>query len=112
MAAFEGTVKWFNGQKGFGFIARADGSEEVFVHQSSLLMEGFRTLREGATVQFKLSSEERPSASDVIVVQEGPPRKRRAKPPKEGASRAPTEKAAGARSIHLDVFGPALAQPN
>ena len=46
-------VKWFNDQKGFGFITR-DDSPDVFVHHSAIRMEGFRTLREGEEVQFEL----------------------------------------------------------
>ena len=48
-----GHVKWFNDQKGFGFITR-DNSPDVFVHHSAIRMEGFRTLREGEEVQFEL----------------------------------------------------------
>jgi len=47
----QGTVKWFNGEKGFGFIARETG-EDVFVHYKSIVGEGFRELREGDRVQF------------------------------------------------------------
>ena len=46
-----GTVKWFNDAKGFGFIAREGGSD-VFVHFSAIAMEGFKTLQEGAQVEF------------------------------------------------------------
>lgn len=46
-----GTVKWFNETKGFGFITQENG-EDVFVHYSAILGEGFRTLKEGARVQF------------------------------------------------------------
>ena len=46
-----GTVKWFNGSKGYGFITRAEG-EDVFVHFSAIEAEGFRTLREGEQVEF------------------------------------------------------------
>lgn len=49
----KGRVKWFNDQKGFGFITR-DDSPDVFVHHSAIKMEGFRTLREGEEVQFEL----------------------------------------------------------
>jgi len=46
-----GTVKWFNGYKGYGFISREDG-EDVFVHQSAIQAEGFRNLEEGQRVEF------------------------------------------------------------
>jgi CspA family cold shock protein len=48
-----GTVKWFNDAKGFGFIAPQDGSDDVFVHQSSIQSTTYRTLHEGQTVQFE-----------------------------------------------------------
>ena len=44
-----GTVKWFNDDKGYGFIAPDDGSKDVFVHHSAIEMEGYRKLAEGAT---------------------------------------------------------------
>ena len=49
----QGTVKWFNDAKGFGFISRDQG-EDVFVHFSAIAGEGFRTLREGQQVEFKV----------------------------------------------------------
>ncbi len=51
----QGTVKWFNASKGYGFIARDDG-EDVFVHFSAIQMDGFRTLEEGQRVEFSVES--------------------------------------------------------
>ena len=50
----KGTVKWFNNQKGYGFITAEDG-KDVFVHFSGLNMEGFKTLEEGAAVEFDIT---------------------------------------------------------
>jgi CspA family cold shock protein len=47
-----GTVKWFNESKGYGFIAPEDGTEDVFVHYSAIQGAGFRTLAEGQSVTF------------------------------------------------------------
>jgi CspA family cold shock protein len=48
----QGTVKWFNSDKGFGFIAPDDGSADVFVHHSAIDMDGFRTLEENQKVEY------------------------------------------------------------
>jgi len=47
-----GTVKWFNESKGFGFIAPSDGGDDVFVHFSAIVGDGFKTLAEGQSVTF------------------------------------------------------------
>ncbi|MBN1516232.1 cold-shock protein [Candidatus Sumerlaeota bacterium] len=47
-----GTVKWFNDQKGFGFIAPDEGGQDLFIHHSNIVVEGFRTLHEGQKVEF------------------------------------------------------------
>jgi CspA family cold shock protein len=47
-----GTVKWFNAEKGYGFIARDDDGDDVFVHYSAIDMPGYRTLEEGQRVEF------------------------------------------------------------
>jgi CspA family cold shock protein len=49
-----GTVKWFNSEKGFGFIAR-EGADDVFVHFSAIQGDGYRTLEEGQRVQFDVA---------------------------------------------------------
>lgn len=51
----QGTVKWFNDSKGFGFISRANGSGDVFVHHTEIKSSGFRTLQEGQSVQFEVT---------------------------------------------------------
>jgi CspA family cold shock protein len=48
-----GTVKWFNDAKGYGFIAPEDGGKDVFVHHSNIAGSGFKSLSEGAKVQFE-----------------------------------------------------------
>ena len=50
----QGSVKWFNDQKGFGFITRDDGVD-VFVHQTEIVQDGFRTLEEGQQVEFEVT---------------------------------------------------------
>ena len=61
----KGTVKWFNAEKGFGFISREDGSD-VFVHFSAINMDGFKTLEEGQEVQFEVvEGEKGPQATNV-----------------------------------------------
>ena len=49
--AFQGTVKWFNSEKGYGFITRLNG-QDVFVHYSAIQMDGYKMLQEGQTVEF------------------------------------------------------------
>jgi CspA family cold shock protein len=61
-----GTVKWFSDRKGYGFITPEDGGEDLFVHHSNIEMEGFRTLREGQTVDYEASEGPKgPEASNV-----------------------------------------------
>lgn len=61
-----GTVKWFSDRKGFGFITPEDGGDDLFVHHSNIDMEGFRTLREGQTVEYEASEGKKgPEATKV-----------------------------------------------
>ena len=65
----QGTVKWFNVQKGFGFIAPESGSKDVFVHQSAITAEGFRSLAEGDRVEFSIEQGAKgPAAANVQKV--------------------------------------------
>ena len=67
-----GRVKWFNDAKGYGFIERDDG-EDVFVHYSSITGEGYRTLPEGAVVEFDIETDAKgPRATNVVVTAAAP----------------------------------------
>ena len=62
----KGSVKWFNDQKGFGFITPEDGSKDVFVHHTAIQMDGFKTLKENQGVEFEIEqSDKGPRAAQV-----------------------------------------------
>lgn len=64
----KGTVKWFNNQKGYGFISDEQGND-VFVHYSGLNMDGFKTLDEGCEVEFEVvNGEKGPQATNVTRI--------------------------------------------
>ena len=64
----QGTVKWFNEEKGFGFIEVA-GEKDIFVHISSIKKDGFKTLKEGDKVEFEVEDGARgPQAANVVVL--------------------------------------------
>ncbi|HEX2313690.1 MAG TPA: cold-shock protein [Thermomonospora sp.] len=61
----QGTVKWFNAEKGYGFI-EVDGGRDVFVHYSAILMDGYRSLEQGQRVEFEIAQSDRgPQAESV-----------------------------------------------
>ncbi|MDD3369153.1 MAG: cold-shock protein [Lachnospiraceae bacterium] len=65
----KGTVKWFNAQKGFGFITNANGGEDVFVHFSGIASNGFKSLEENQEVTFDITEGNRgPQAVNVCLV--------------------------------------------
>ena len=62
-----GTVKWFNNEKGYGFISPDDGSKDLFVHFSNIQSDGYKTLTEGATVTFEARQGQKgPEAINVV----------------------------------------------
>lgn len=63
---YTGTVKWFNAQKGFGFIQPANGGADVFVHVSAVERSGMKTLKEGQSVEFDLTTERGKTAASNI----------------------------------------------
>ncbi len=65
-----GTVKWFNAQKGFGFIQPEDGSKDVFVHISAVERAGLGSLREGQKVRYEVVSDRGKQAADHLSLAE------------------------------------------
>ncbi len=62
-----GTVKWFNDDKGFGFITRDDGEKDVFCHHSAIQGDGFKSLAEGDKVEFDVVQGQKGPAAERVV---------------------------------------------
>jgi len=69
----QGTVKWFNPEKGYGFIANDEGGDDIFVHYSAIQIDGYKTLTEGQKVTFDVEDDPKNSAkkraANVVVVE-------------------------------------------
>ncbi|KEI72382.1 transcription antiterminator/RNA stability regulator CspE [Endozoicomonas elysicola] len=66
MSTTTGTVKWFNDEKGFGFIAQENGGPDVFAHFRQIIGDGFKTLTEGQRVEFTVTQGQKgPQAEDI-----------------------------------------------
>jgi CspA family cold shock protein len=64
-----GTVKWFNDAKGYGFISPSDGGKDLFVHFSNISGQGFKTLTEGANVEYEpRQGQKGPEATNVVIL--------------------------------------------
>ncbi|WP_371373807.1 cold-shock protein [Thalassotalea aquiviva] len=64
-----GVVKWFNEEKGFGFLTPSEGGKDVFVHFRSIVSEGYKSLAEGQQVQFTIEQGQKgPQAANVVAV--------------------------------------------
>ncbi len=72
MATETGTVKWFNSEKGFGFITRDSGEKDVFVHHSAIQGGGYRTLDEGERVEFEVVQGDKGPAAENVVRLDAP----------------------------------------
>lgn len=63
----EGTVKWFNASKGFGFIEQDNGGDDIFVHYSAIKSDGYKSLDEGCRVQFEVVNGNKGPAADNVI---------------------------------------------
>ncbi len=68
MAQYKGTVKWFNNAKGYGFLGRDDGGPDVFVHYSSIQVDGYKSLKEGDPVEFDVIQGSKGPQADAVIL--------------------------------------------
>ena len=65
--ADSGTIKWFSNAKGFGFIVNENGTQDIFVHYSSIIGNGYRTLRSGQVVNYEIKEDEKGLHAEKVV---------------------------------------------
>jgi len=65
--ADSGTIKWFSNAKGFGFIVNENGTQDIFVHYSSIIGNGYRTLRSGQVVNYEIKEGEKGLHAEKVV---------------------------------------------
>jgi len=64
-----GTVKWFDSKKGYGFITPSEGGKDLFVHHSSLQMEGYKTLTDNQAVEYEVGTSDRGDVATNVIPQ-------------------------------------------
>lgn len=64
----KGTVKWFDAQKGYGFITNSDNGQDIFVHFTGITTEGYKTLEEGQSVTFEISEGNRGAQATNVAI--------------------------------------------
>ena len=69
MNKMTGTVKWFNNSKGYGFITPSEGGKDLFVHMSSIMMEGYKTLSDNQTVSYEIGTSDRGDVATNVTPQ-------------------------------------------
>ena len=71
MSQFQGTVRWFNNVKGYGFLGRDSGEPDVFVHYSAIQLDGYKALKEGDSVSFDIVTGPKGPQADTVILRKG-----------------------------------------
>ncbi len=71
MSQYQGTVRWFNNVKGYGFLGRENGEPDVFVHFSAIQVDGYKTVKEGEAVAFDIIQGEKGPQADKVILLKG-----------------------------------------
>ena len=73
MSQYQGTVRWFNNAKGYGFLGRESGEPDVFVHFTSIQSDGYKSLKEGDAVSFDIIQGDKGPQADQVIILKNPP---------------------------------------